>query len=170
MARSRRTPRVLISPMPFAAFQPLKPAPGGPATIFPWGRHQGLHASCNVRRLRLHPSAAEQARFTLTIKWASKILFSGFSGRKGPNSLGEISTLGVLRLRAISTGSRDKSVRRSAQDDVFVGVLKKNIPNKLALMPTSPISCEASWVRCTSCALKTGAACMLDGKKAGTFD
>jgi hypothetical protein len=29
--------------------------------------------------------------------------------------------------------SRDKSVRRSAQDDDFVGVLKKNIP-KLALM------------------------------------
>jgi hypothetical protein len=22
--------------MPFGAFQPLKPAPGGPATIFPW--------------------------------------------------------------------------------------------------------------------------------------
>jgi hypothetical protein len=29
---------------------------------------------------------------------------------------------------------RDKSVRRSAQDDDFMGVLKKNIPNKLALM------------------------------------
>jgi hypothetical protein len=27
-------------------------------------------------------------------------------------------------------------VRRSAQDDDFVGVLKKNIPNKLALMWT----------------------------------
>jgi hypothetical protein len=26
--------------------------------------------------------------------------------------------------------SRDKSVRRFAQDDVFVGVLAKNIPNK----------------------------------------
>jgi hypothetical protein len=24
--------------MLFGAFQPLKPAPGGPATIFPWGR------------------------------------------------------------------------------------------------------------------------------------
>jgi hypothetical protein len=41
IARSRRTPRVLILPMPFGAFQPLKPAPGGPATIFPWGRQQG---------------------------------------------------------------------------------------------------------------------------------
>jgi len=28
------------------------------------------------------------------------ILFSGFGGRKAPNSMGKISTLGVLRLRA----------------------------------------------------------------------
>jgi hypothetical protein len=76
--------------------------------------------------------------------------------------MGKISTAGVLRLRAKSAVSRDKSVRRSAQDDgvvggleirlvgcrkhekiekvtgsqddVFVGILKKNIPNKLALM------------------------------------
>jgi hypothetical protein len=34
--------------------------------------------------------------------------------------------------------SRDKSVRISAQDDVFVGVLKKNIQNKLALMELLP--------------------------------
>jgi len=33
-----------------------------------------------------------------------------------------ISTAEVLRLRATSTVSRDKSVRRSAQDDDFVGV------------------------------------------------
>jgi hypothetical protein len=37
-----------------------------------------------------------------------------------------------------SAVSRDKSVRRSAQDDVFVGVLNKNIQNKLALMGCSP--------------------------------
>jgi hypothetical protein len=37
--------------------------------------------------------------------------------------------------------SRDKSVRRSAQDDVFVGVLKKTIQNKLELMGT------ASWAK-----------------------
>ena len=37
----------------------------------------------------------------------------------------------VLRLRAISAVARDKPVRRSAQDDVFVGVLKKNIQSKL---------------------------------------
>jgi hypothetical protein len=32
--------------------------------------------------------------------------------------------------------SPDKGVRRSAQDDGFVGVLTKNIPNKLAPMGT----------------------------------
>jgi hypothetical protein len=32
----RRTPRVLIFLMLFGAFQPLKPAPGEPATSFPW--------------------------------------------------------------------------------------------------------------------------------------
>jgi len=44
--------------------------------------------------------------------------------------MGKIITLGVLRLRATKRCSRDESVRRSAQDDDFVGVLKKNIPNK----------------------------------------
>jgi hypothetical protein len=37
---------MLILPMPFGAFQPPKPAPGGPATVFPWGREQELLASC----------------------------------------------------------------------------------------------------------------------------
>jgi hypothetical protein len=37
--------------------------------------------------------------------------------------------------------SRDKSVRRSAQDDDFVGIVTKNILNKLALMGTQ------SWVK-----------------------
>jgi hypothetical protein len=36
-----------ILPMLFGAFQPLKPAPGEPAT--PWGREQELLASCPVR-------------------------------------------------------------------------------------------------------------------------
>jgi hypothetical protein len=35
--------------------------------------------------------------------------------------------------------SRDKSVKRSAQDDDFVEVLKKNIQNKLALMGLRPV-------------------------------
>jgi hypothetical protein len=34
--------------------------------------------------------------------------------------------------------SRDKSVRRSAQDDDFVGVLTKNTLNELALMGVAP--------------------------------
>jgi hypothetical protein len=37
--------------------------------------------------------------------------------------MGKIGTPGVLRLRATSAGLRDKSVRRSAQDDDFVGSL-----------------------------------------------
>jgi hypothetical protein len=48
--------------------------------------------------------------------------------------MGKISTAGVLRLRATSAVSRNNSVRRSAQDDDFVGVSMKNILNKLALM------------------------------------
>jgi hypothetical protein len=63
---------------------------------------------------------------------------SGFGGRKGPSSMGKISTAGVLRLRATSAVSRDKSVRRFAQDDDFVGILTKNILNKLALMGLRP--------------------------------
>jgi hypothetical protein len=48
--------------------------------------------------------------------------------------MGKISTAGVLRLRATSAVSRDKSVRRSAQDDDFVEVSTKNILKKLARM------------------------------------
>jgi hypothetical protein len=70
---------------------------------------------------KMHPSPSSGYR--------SKILFSGIGGRKAPNSMGKISTAGVLRLRATSTVSRDKSVRRCTQDDVFVGVLTKNISN-----------------------------------------
>jgi hypothetical protein len=36
--------------------------------------------------------------------------------------MGEINTAEVLRLRARSAVSRDKSVRRSAQDDDFVAL------------------------------------------------
>ncbi len=72
------------------------------------------------------------------VRTAGRILFSGLGGRKAPNGMDKISTAGVLRLRATKRCSRDKSVRRSAQDDDFVEVLKKNIPNKLALMGRSP--------------------------------
>jgi hypothetical protein len=35
--------------------------------------------------------------------------------------MGKMSTVGVLRLRATSAVTRDKSATRSAQDDEFVG-------------------------------------------------
>jgi hypothetical protein len=35
------------------------------------------------------------------VRIARKILFSGFGGRKGLNSMGKLSILGVLRLRAM---------------------------------------------------------------------
>ena len=41
---------------------------------------------------KMYPSPASSYR--------RKILFSGFGGRKGPNRMGKISILGVLRLRA----------------------------------------------------------------------
>ena len=75
----------------------------------------------------------------MTIKCISQqILLSGLSGRKAPSSMGKKSTAEALRLRATSAVSRDKSVRRSAQDDDFVDVLTKNILNKLALMGVAP--------------------------------
>src|SRR5271154_1060785 len=55
-----------------------------------------------------------------------QILLSGVGGRKAPSSMGKISTAEVLRLRATGAVSRDKSVRRSAQDDGFVGGLQYN--------------------------------------------
>jgi hypothetical protein len=58
--------------------------------------------------------------------------------------MGKISILGVLRLRAPSPVSRDRSVTRSAQDDDFVGGLTKNIQNKLALMGLRPGSSSYS--------------------------
>jgi len=53
--------------------------------------------------------------------YRQQILLSGFGGRKTPSSMGKRSTAEVLRLRATSAVSRDKSVRRSAQDDDSVG-------------------------------------------------
>jgi hypothetical protein len=59
----------------------------------------------------------------------------GFGGRKATSSMFKISTLGVLRLRATpSAVSRDRSVRRSAQDDDFVRVLTNNTQSRTGLM------------------------------------
>jgi hypothetical protein len=58
--------------------------------------------------------------------------------------MGKISTAGVLRLRAIKPSVYDRSAKRFAQDDDFVGVLKEHIPNKLALMGLCPDCMTAS--------------------------
>jgi hypothetical protein len=63
---------------------------------------------------------------------------AGVGGRKAPSSMGETSPAEVLRLRATSAVSRNRSARRFAQDDGFVGVSTENILNKLALMGRSP--------------------------------
>jgi hypothetical protein len=55
-------------------------------------------------------------------------LILGLRWSKAPSSMGKISIPGVLRLRATSAPSRDKSVRRSAQDDDFAGVSKEKHP------------------------------------------
>ena len=76
---------------------------------------------------------AVTSRLTGIVKSATQqILVAGFSGRKAPSSMGKISALGVLRLRAPSSVSHDKSVRRSAQDDGFAASLrcKKPAPSK----------------------------------------
>jgi|HubBroStandDraft_6_1064221.scaffolds.fasta_scaffold844674_2 hypothetical protein len=54
---------------------------------------------------------------------------AGFGVGKGTIGMGRTSSPGVLRLRAPSAVSCDESVRRFAQDDDFVGVLKKKIPS-----------------------------------------
>jgi hypothetical protein len=55
--------------------------------------------------------------------------------------MGKLSTAGVLRLRAKSAVSSDRSVRRFAQDDGFVGGLKKNTSHRLTLIGL------ASWAK-----------------------
>ena len=147
MARSRRTPAVLILPMLFGAFQPTSPHRAARYGLPPGAENQGL---ARVRRLNLYsrqpyrralasPATWISVSCNITIKCVSQqILLSGFGGRKAPSSMGKISTAEVLRLRAASAVSRDQSVRRSAQDDDSVGVLTKNTLNKLALVGRRP--------------------------------
>jgi hypothetical protein len=93
---------MLILLMLLGVSQTTKPAPAGPPRSFP-----------------------------ATIKCVlQKILFSGFGGEKGTSSMGKIGIAEVLRLRATSAVLPKKSVRRSAQDDELVSILKKNILNK----------------------------------------
>src|ERR1700735_4913593 len=93
-------------PMLFGAFQPPSPHRADPSQAFSGAESQKLVG------ILLCP--------------APKSTLSSFGGRKAPNSMGNISTAEVLRLRATSAASRDQSVKRSAQDDDSVGVLTKN--------------------------------------------
>jgi hypothetical protein len=124
---------VLILPMLLGAFQP--PSPHRPGSLGPSTKNLPVPCKCVSQR----------------------ILLSGFARRKAPSSMGKISTAEVLRLRATSSVSRDKSVRRSAQDDDSVRVLTTNTLNKSALMgngsgpaPESdlwlPQDCIVSWI------------------------
>jgi hypothetical protein len=56
--------------------------------------------------------------------------------------MGEISTPGSFDSAPSSAVSRDKSVKRAAQDDGFVGVVMKNSQNRLTLMGHRPGSQE----------------------------
>jgi hypothetical protein len=57
--------------------------------------------------------------------------------------------------------SHDKPVKRSAQDDDFVGVLKKNIPSKLALMGLRPRTPQGVELRALLLYLRPGSSGML---------
>src|SRR5580704_11592956 len=71
---------MLILPMPFGAFRPPKPAPGGPATVFSWGREQELLASCHVRQLHLH---SRQPSGTLYIGVTSNLYLRVMQHKQG---------------------------------------------------------------------------------------
>jgi hypothetical protein len=122
---------VLILPMLFGAFQPPSPHRRPRYSLSLGPRTKKLVASCNIRRLHLHSRRPYRhaLHVRVTIKCGSQqILLSGFGGRKAPSSMGKLSTAGVLRLRATSAVSRDKSVRRCAQDDDSVGELTERRP------------------------------------------
>jgi hypothetical protein len=85
-----------------------------------------------------------------TIKYIpQELLFSGFGGRKAPSSMGKISTVEVLRLRATSAVARDKPVTRFAQDDDFVGGDEKH-PNEVSAFETASWATEPN-SNCSIC-------------------
>jgi hypothetical protein len=60
VARSRRTPEMLILPMPFTPFQPPKPAPRAPATVFPAPRTRTGRLQCTKRCTPDHQVRTEE--------------------------------------------------------------------------------------------------------------
>ena len=69
----------------------------------------------------MHGNRAYMAAEKVDVGAGHSKMLAGPGGQKAPSSMGKLSPAGVLRLRATSAVSRDPSVRRSAQDDDFVG-------------------------------------------------
>jgi len=118
LARSRRTPKMLTLTMPFAPFQPPKPALGGSATVFARGPRTRTGSILRCPAARSTDLGMESSQEHL------------------PTSIAE-----VLRLRAIKPSVCNRAAKRFAQDDDFVGALKKNIPKigrKLTRLKPSP--------------------------------
>ena len=70
--------------------------------------------------------ALDVHRFIFPSPALCKAFELGFRWLKRSNRMGKVSTPGVLRLRATSVVSRDKSVGAPLQDDGLGGVLTKN--------------------------------------------
>jgi hypothetical protein len=59
--------------------------------------------------------------------------------------MGKISTVGVHRLRATRAVARDKSVRRSAQDDDFGGSFDEKHPKQISAYEDAVRSFYTHW-------------------------
>jgi hypothetical protein len=139
---------MLILPMPFGAFQPPMPARGEKKlnlirTINP--EFKNLAHTWGWKTITVHEKdisvtikCVPQKDPVLGLRW-SKSSEQHRQDRHPRGSFGYAQDR-LFDSAPSSAVCRDKSVRRSAQDDDFVGVLKKNIPNKVALTPQRPQS------------------------------
>ena len=109
---------MLIFPMLFGAFQPLRPHRAARSQIQRPCTDLGMEDDYMKRFTRDYQAPSQQ------------IPLSGFGGRKAPRSMGKTNTP-----RSFDSAPHKRSVtrsicERSAQDDDFVGVLTKNILDK----------------------------------------
>jgi hypothetical protein len=100
---------------------------------------EGAYLTDAARSFLTTETAAIEARFTL--KSAATFICGsceiwGSGGRKALSSAGNVSAAEVLRLRATSSVSRDRCVKRSAQDDDFVGISRKTAESDDGLRPS----------------------------------
>jgi hypothetical protein len=102
---------VLISPKLLGAFD-HRGRTGRPRYGFSLGPNQELASTWGWKMITVRHQVHIAADPVVGPQWS-----------KSSEQPGKVSTAEVLRLRATSAVSRDKSVRRSAQDDDFVGVL-----------------------------------------------